>query len=255
MASKRKTDKSRAMSVVEDNALVMARYSLNVSEQRLLLFLISRIKPTDKAGTAYTVEIKDIMDTLGYSNHNYYTILKSSFKKLADTSAWLTDIDERGREYEFLFRWLNTVMIRPKDGTVTFNWHSSVEKYLMDLKENFTKFSLFHTLALKSKYAIRLYTYFQSNAYRGVTQIDIDVLKKVTDAEKYKEYVHFRQRVIEPSILDINVFTNLYVEYEPVKDGKKIVALKFTIEEKHGIQYEHSLHLTEYYVDRNDDKG
>ncbi|MFC0309985.1 replication initiation protein, partial [Gallibacterium trehalosifermentans] len=51
-------------------------------------------------------------------------------------------------------------------------------------------------------------------------------------SNKYPRYNNLKQWVIDPSIDEINEKSDLKVIYEPIKRGRRIVALKFTIQTK-----------------------
>lgn len=49
---------------------------------------------------------------------------------------------------------------------------------------------------------------------------------------KHKGFKELKKKVIEPSILQINEYTNLIVEYTTVKSGRTITSIIFNIKEK-----------------------
>ena len=51
-------------------------------------------------------------------------------------------------------------------------------------------------------------------------------------AENYDVYAAFRRRVLEPSLEEINMYTDLTVECKPIKENKTIIALEFDIKRK-----------------------
>ena len=68
-----KLGKERSFVVAKDNRLITkSRYSLTLQQQKILLYLISRIKPTDEVGTVYELPISDFIKVCGYDNAYYY---------------------------------------------------------------------------------------------------------------------------------------------------------------------------------------
>jgi plasmid replication initiation protein len=49
---------------------------------------------------------------------------------------------------------------------------------------------------------------------------------------KYTEYKGFRRRIIEPAINEINEYTDINVEWQPIKQGRAYTAIEFTITTK-----------------------
>lgn len=50
--------------------------------------------------------------------------------------------------------------------------------------------------------------------------------------DKYEEYKNFRRKIIEQAVKEINRYTDLNVEWNPVKSGRSYVAIEFRIEQK-----------------------
>lgn len=70
---------SREMFVAKSNALIQrSRYSLTLQQQRILLFLISKIKPTDTPEETYTFSIEEFCKVCGItaSTGDYYKTIK-----------------------------------------------------------------------------------------------------------------------------------------------------------------------------------
>ena len=78
---KRKLPPSTAI-VTQSNDLVLARYSLPVSEMRLLMTVISKIQPEDTKLTTYHIHIADFADLLGVSRSSAYEEMKYISKSL-----------------------------------------------------------------------------------------------------------------------------------------------------------------------------
>lgn len=222
--------KNRGYLVAKENSLAMARYSLTVSQQRLLLFLISRIKPNDKPRTAYKVEIKDIIDTCGYdaTGGKYYTLIRNDLKIIADSSVWVPD--EHG--YLNLCRWLDCISFRQNDGCVLFTFHKTMDKYIIRLREKYYRYALMYALMFKLKHSIRIYELMQANKHKGELLIKLDLLKVTIDAPNYKDYSHFRQKLLDPCIREINALSELDISYTPIKEGRAVTELLFKIDTK-----------------------
>ena len=55
---------------------------------------------------------------------------------------------------------------------------------------------------------------------------------KRIDAESYTKFSHFKDRVLEPAIIEIDYYTDLNVEYNFIKTGRAITHIVFTYHEK-----------------------
>lgn len=227
----KRLSQERSYFVVKANDLITkSRYSLSFQQQKILLYFISRIKPTDEERTVYELSIKEFSKVCGYDEYNgyYYQSIKADIKKLCDASSWIET--EPGKEE--LFRWIDRAEINRNSGTIKISFHYTVSQYLFALSEQYTQYSLYNALCLSHKYSIRLYEYLYSMRYKGQFMVSIDELKKRIDAERYTKISHFKDRVLEPAIEEIDTMTDLEVEYDYIRTGRQITHIIFKYYEK-----------------------
>lgn len=225
---------SRNFIVAKANSIITkSRYSLTLQQQKILLYLISRIKPNDAIGTVYELPISDFIKICGYDNAYYYKAIKDDIKKLHDTSSWIEI--ENGKEV--LFSWIDRAEINRNSGLIRITFHSTVSPYLFELREKYTQYNLINVLCLSHKYSIRLYEYLMTQKYKGEFIISVDELKKHIDAENYELFGHFHTRVLKPAIYDINDYTNINVEYQFKKSGRAVSHIIFKVVENDRMNY------------------
>lgn len=212
--------------VVKHNDLirkVQALLSLTVNEQKVALYLISLINPDDKDFDAVLVSISALCELFGLEKvKGNYERLKKAIKALSDKSHWLNGE---------LFRWVDTAKVIPNSGMVRVKLSESLKPYLLQLKENFTKYKLYNVLVLKSKYSIRIYELLKSYFWEDTYSVTIQEFKKSICCDTFNEFKDFNKRVLAPAIKEINELTDIYVEVTKLKTGKCITDLKFDIKE------------------------
>ena len=234
-------ENERNQLIVKDNELVRkARYNLTVNQQKIIAYVVSKIKPTDNEFTKYEISIQDFCAVCGIDKTYFYSEIREIIDNLDNKSFWVET-----EEKIFKFRWFSEIEIIKGSGKVNLLLNSNIKRYLLQLHENFTQYELYNILALKGKYSIRLYEWFKSYSFLKEKEIEINKLKYILEAEKYKEFKAFRRRVIEPAVTEINEYTDLEVSYEKVKSGKSISALIFYIRFKSPLErygsYRHTL--------------
>jgi plasmid replication initiation protein len=217
----------RTYKVVKSNDLVQkARFSLSAQEQKIILYIISTLKPDNTIFPTFTFKISDFCRICGLNssgaNYNY---IRQALKKLRDKSIWIPL--ENGEEGTFA--WFDAVRLSAKTGTVTVTLSSSMAPYLLQLKEHFTNYELIYTLAMKSQYSIRLYEILKSYEFKKQKIFYLDFLKENLSAENYKTYSAFKQNVLDICMKEINNFSDINVKFEGIKEGRKIVKIKFSI--------------------------
>ena len=232
-------DNERFEMVVKSNDLIQkSRFSLTTNQQKIILYLISKLKYKDTDFTECKVDIKDFCKVCGIdlNNGRRYNELKNSIKQIADKSIWL----EKENGDETLVRWIEKPTIHKNDGVITIRLDDDLKPYLLELKEKYTQYELIYTLKMKSKYSIRLYELLKSRQYDKLKEYtvkySIDELKKLLDAENYKTFKDFRRRVLDKATEEINSYSDIFIDCLCIKQGKAITDIEIHIETKDPIQ-------------------
>lgn len=217
--------------VVKANELIQqSRFTMTTQQSKMLLFLISKIKPFDTGEEIYSFPIKEFCEVCNIEEDNNRNFInaKKSLKGLADKSVWV--VQPNGDE--ILLRWLDRVRLNRTTNCFEVSFHRDMLPYLFDLQKKYTKYSLSNVLTMRSKYGIRLYELLKSYKYfnKPIT-FTIDELKKRLDAENYNRYPDFKVNVLDKAVSDINYCSDIEVTYKPQKSGnsKGFVYIIFNI--------------------------
>lgn len=240
MVDKHKIAEEQGALVVKSNILLREiRYNLTAQEQKILIYLISKIAKDDKEFKH--VELS-IIDYCHLTNTEYgsktYKLVKKSIKTLRDKSLWVYNNENE----ETLFSWIDTATIKKENGKkhsgiIDIVLSESLKPYLLELKENFTKYELYNVLLLRSKHSIRLYELFKSYLWLKEWKVSVDTFKSLLNLENsYSEFKALNRNVIAPAVKEINTYTDLIIEYETKRDGRFIKEIIFKIKEKQGAQ-------------------
>lgn len=229
---------ARSKMIIKANDLIQkSRFDLSLLQQKVVLYLISQIKAYDEEFKLYEFSISDFCKVCGIdsSSGKNYSMLKSTIKEIADKSLWVTL--DNGKET--LLRWIEKPYINEQSGTVQIRLDKDMKPYLLQLQNNFTQYELFWTLQFKKKYTVRLYELVKSIHYNELetyeTIYDLDELRVLLDATNHKTYQHFKERVLEPAIEEINALSDKIVEYEPIKYGKIVGRIRLKISTKDSV--------------------
>lgn len=218
------TSRSNYLVVKSNDLIQKARFGLSTQQQKILLFIISQIKPDDTVLQAYTFDMVHFCKMCGIEQlgQNYQN-LKSNIEALRKQTFSIENSKMNG--------WIKYATIDKRNRTITITLNDALEPYLLHLHNNFTSYELEYAIILQSKYSIRLYELLLSYCDTTIP-INIEDLKMLLQTTKYKEYKEFRRRVIDVAVNEINKYTNLQVEYSCVRQNRNIVALLFTIAKK-----------------------
>lgn len=237
--------KSREYLVVKGNELIQQnRFELSLPEQKTVAFICSMIKPIDPKDSArgipfqleYEFNIRDYCKVCGidYAGGKNYKDVKATIKKLSDRSMWLDD-----GESETLMRWLAYVKINKRSEKVQIEIDRTIVPFLFDLKEKFTQYQLYNILAMRSAFSVRIYELMKSYAFQKSKTFEVGELKGLLMVDKIKSYDRFpdfRRYVLEKAQEEINELTDLNIYFEPITKGRKVIKVKFRIDNKNPIE-------------------
>lgn len=227
---KEEVHKARNELVVKSNTLIRnIRYELNLTEQKILIYLISKICAQDTDFKYVTFKVSEYCDVAGIRKGGRgYQLVKDSIKSIRDRSWWLDDGDK-----EILFSWIDTAVIEKGEGEIQVKLSESLRPYLLEISKNFTKYELINVLMLHTKYAVRCYELFKSYLYLHHWEVPLETFRDLLGVEdKYKDFTEFKRNIIDKSIKDISANTDIKVTYKTVKKGRNIDKLIFDIREQ-----------------------
>lgn len=212
--------------VTKANNLINANYDLSLQEQKLILTLASMVQPTDEEFKEYEFKIKDFMELLGIETQTKYTeipkITKDLMKKVFEI--------KEGKDIIQL-SWLSSARYKTGEGLVILKFDSSLKPYMLQLKKLYTSYKLENILSLKSKYSLRLFELLKSNEYKKIWNIELEELKKLLGAteKSYSIYQNVKNRIILQAQKELKKKTDISFEFEEIKTGRKVTALRFYI--------------------------
>lgn len=229
-------DNPRNRQVRKANDLIQkSRFDLSLQQQKIVLYLISKISPYDSDFQTYSFNIKEFCEVCGIDcqSGKNYEALKDQIKKIADKSIW---IKIPGQKKQTLIRWIAKPTICENSGTIDIKLDEDLKPYLLQLRQNYTQYELIYTLCFRSKYTIRLYELIKSIQYQELQpyqrEYDLEEFKTLLGAENYTAYHHFKERVLDKAVDEINGYSDKIISYKPIKQGKKVANIIIRIATK-----------------------
>ena len=226
-----------------------AKYSFDLWESRLFLSLISSIRPDDGDDHVYRIYFQDIKKDFALRTNRSYKLLREAAERLVKKDVvlhWQNEGSFNRRRTINLIRFVDVLEEGQEKQTGAKNQEyvdiaidRDMVPMLLGIRKNFnpaltkyTSYELRHVSKLKV-YGIRLYELLKKEQYRGWCELRVDMLREMFQlTEKYDRFTSFYKRIIEPSLEDINRYTDLLVEVEKIRHGKTVRALYFTITAK-----------------------
>ncbi len=221
----------RDYKIVKANEVIQkARNNLSVLQLKSLAYILSKVKPTDKAGQYYSFSIKDFCQVceIDEKNGGNYANIKATLKSLRDKSFWITDDDGK----DVLVAWIDKPKIDPRSKRIEVRLDEDIQKYIIGWLEQYTQYSLWEVVPMQSRYSFVLFELLESYAYQTKHTFDIDDLKSKIGATRYVNFKDFRKKVLDIATREINKYTTLAIKWEPVTKGKKVTQVTFYMREK-----------------------
>lgn len=215
--------------VTQSNKLIEAAYpaKLTARAHKTARFIVALIKPDDVDLKLYTVKIDYLKRFLGYQDHvtwgNFADEMNDIFNRLTKETIYIKDGDEA-----ISAKFLASVKTNLREQTVTFEISVQLKPYLLELKKNFTTYQLRNIPKLKSVYSIRLYELLTQFRKIGWRTFRLEELQKKIGSD-YTLYGDFKRKALSIAQRDLETLTDIRFEYDEIKEGKRVAAIKFYI--------------------------
>jgi plasmid replication initiation protein len=200
--------------VIQHNAIIEARYTLSVEEQRLIKTLVSKIQPGDEDFKSYSIRLIDLSRLLGISESGYYNRIKKVTKKIMSNILNITDA--KGDDVQVA--WLSSATYRRGMGTVELRFDPVLKPYLLKLKKCFTSYELENILRLKGIHSIRFYELLKQYEKIGSREFDLLELRSILNIDcEYQEYKYFKRSVLIPVQKEVSEKTDIKFNFSEKK--------------------------------------
>lgn len=116
---------------------------------------------------------------------------------------------------------------------VTLTCTPSAREYVFNIDNiGYLRYRLKNVINLTSRYSYILFLYLTDNRFRKSWTINLIELKELLNcnAERYSQFKFFNAEILKKANNEINEKTDLKYTYEPVKRGRKVSEIRFTVE-------------------------
>lgn len=255
----------------KSNFLISGKFKSSLYENKILAISLAKIAKHEYVTDPDTKEIvcsmraAELKQMLGAKNGSFYDTLENTAAAMTSRSIGFSDPESHEFEYISL-----VTKADYKQGVFNIRYSPHFAPYIADLKSNYTVLSLPTMLNFDSVWTFRLYELLRSKCYYpkgqeredgkyifqislaeiklelGAVNADTDAVRKVLskttnpDYEKaierskektFDSWYEFRRKVLDKAISEIEVKTDMCVQYEPQKAGRggKIFSLLFCV--------------------------
>lgn len=214
--------------VVKSNDLIQACTRLSLVEAKIIIFMVGQIKQEDKTFNEHHIHVKKILEDLNLGERNHEEIIKAAESLLSRTATLYQS------EGILKVNFLSSAKYYTKGikrGMLRLRFDPCLKPYLLQLREKFTSYKIGNILNLKSVYSLRIYELLKQYENIRKRKITLPVFREILGFKKteYKQYNHFKTRVILPAQRELKQKTDISFEFEEIKEGRSVAEIEFFI--------------------------
>ncbi len=230
--------------VYKSNELIEGRYALSAVAQKLAASVISRVDPRGEDPLPkFKMTIPELSELSGIQKEVLYRTIGSYTKELQAIVIEIRKIGSNDYRQLGLFREFE---FDSNKRILSIEFEGRLEEHIRDFSGNFTRYQMIQLRELNSKYAIRLYEILRKAHNMNKPTNSVTVYEQPLESLRlmlgvkttaYKNrFDLFRRNVIEVAKSELREKTDLQFEFENIRHGRKIGAVKFFI--RHNERFE-----------------
>lgn len=227
--------KSNTPKVYKNKKLNTANFgNFTLTDYQVFLHLVSKIGGVNEMGKylqpeqlqrEHTLTALEFSKAFNINIKNSYKSLKSSVDKLMKT-----DLTVQRNESDELWR-INVCSMAKYNknaGYITIQFTDSIMFYLAQVKQKFLLYNLKEVANFGSLYTTRLYELIQEFKETGYMIKSVDQLREAfAVGDNLIRYNNFKRKTFDHACREINANYQMNLDYEEIKEGRKVVAIKF----------------------------
>ena len=207
-------------------AIIEAKFDLDSKQNDIIDMLLTEISDDDKL--VYELNIEKYKNIYDSDTSNIYRDLRKAVKNF-ENKGFHARIDGA----ETWFSWFAKISYHDGEGKVLLKIDSELKDLLTEVKQRIC-YDIGNTLNCVSKYSKRLYYYlklYEDTGWRIDTVENLHSKLKCPDSYM-KSFGKFKEKVLNVALQEINNITDIQFDYEEIKEGRRVVRLKFNIKNK-----------------------
>ena len=204
------------------------------SDYQIFLHLVSKIGGVDEFGKylqphqlerEHVLTAKEFSTVFNTNIDNSYKVLRKAVDKLMTTNLKV----ERQQSLEL---WKINVCSMAKynknEGRIIIKFTDDIMPYLAQVRKKFVLYNLKEISNFGSLYTTRLYELIQEFKETGWILKSVEQLREIfTVGEKFKAYKDLKRHTFAHACQEINDNYDMNLRFEEIKEGRKVVAVKF----------------------------
>ena len=215
------------LEVIKGNDLIQAKRSMHLTsrEKKLVSYMVASISPYDDDFKEYSFPVAEFADFFGITDKN----VNKEYERIA-TGIMSKPFTVENEQEKFTACWLAEAAFDKRSKEMRFRFTPRLKPYLIKLKKYYTRYRMINLINLENCHSEAMYELLKQFENAGQRRIYLDDLRNMLGlGKKYPLYSNLRAKVLEPTVEEINKYTDINISYEEIKESRKIVAIHFKI--------------------------
>lgn len=217
--------------IVQSNSLLdlkyNSKYSYSKNELKIICVLISQIEKDDEDFKKKYIHIQDL--NFSEEENRNYQYIKELCDDLMKKPLTFPKLDKNGKELKKSFNKYNWFSnLGYENGVIDYSFHPDLKPFLLNLKSNFTSYTLNNVLRLNSQYSIILYELLkQTEKLSKTKKFEITEFRNLLKIPESYQIVHIKSMIemVKKDLKKTDLSFNVVYE----KLGKSIKYIEFRI--------------------------
>lgn len=212
------------------------RSDLTLSEFKILDTYLARIDSHNPEKRMVTFSKGELEEKLGVTKINKHDLEKRLIHLMGNVVKVPDDDTKKGFKLVTLFEEVEAEQDDSGLWTIKLECTQKAMKYFFNVDNlGYLRYKLRCITSITSRYTYIMFMYLESNRYRKSWQVDLEDLKHILNCdeeETYKQYKRFNDLILKKVHKELTEKTECEYEYKPIKKGRKVVAVEFTLHSK-----------------------
>jgi plasmid replication initiation protein len=232
---------SDKMTIYKHIDFVLAKNIWGGLEGKLIAILVKELE-LDKNNNfqefkEQTISIKELEKIFNVKKMNT-TQIKHIIDKLVGKAIFINSIDEETKRKKYTgMAFFSKLEYIDGQSYIKFEFNYAMKPYLLNFKKNFVKYHIKNIVQFKNKYSLGFYELCRNNRnFKDEKYLNLEMSLKnihtwLDTPNSYKIYDNLKNKVLEAICYDITMFSDIAITYKAIKQGKKVIAIKFVYQE------------------------
>jgi hypothetical protein len=218
----------RTRSIAQHNLLVETPTTKTLLEAKVFALMLRSISKEDSEPTTAVIPLEDLFPTGSFGGQQRQ-LLEEAMVRLMAASIRIPKLN--GEDFH-LVSLCDSIRLDSEKRLLLASFGRAVLPYLVNLVGNFTTADVDELLTIKSTGAHKLYWLMRSWQFKSPHTVTVETLKALTTGDAYEQYADFRNKVLKPSVAELNELSFDITYTERRQRGRAVTDITFNIGRK-----------------------